>query len=211
LLPSSAVRFRLIPRDEGFFPLFADAARTTALAAMKLDELFGSLPAADPAVDEIDDLERAGDGITRTILTRLDKAIVTPFDREDIHRLAGHLDDALDDIRAAADLVRLHRVEKSLPEVRVLADLVARAAKVVERLIGNLSRLRDLQDDIDEVFRLESEGDAAYRATVARLFSGEFDAFDVLKLKDVVEALERSLNGLEAVAHTVEAVVLKHA
>jgi predicted phosphate transport protein (TIGR00153 family) len=156
-------------------------------------------------------LERAGDVITREILIRLDRALVTPFDREDIHSLTGHLDDALDDVRAAADLLRLHNVDTPLPEIRDLAALVARAAAVTSRLMTQLSRLRGLQDDINEVFRLESEGDAAYRRAVAHLFSGAYDAFQVLKWKDIIEALERSLNGFEAVAHTVEAIVLKHA
>ncbi|HEX9260250.1 MAG TPA: DUF47 family protein [Acidimicrobiales bacterium] len=205
------MRFRLIPRDEGFFPLFSEAATVTATAATRLEQLLGGLPADDAGVDEVDELERKGDVITRTILDRLDHAIITPFDREDIHALTGHLDDALDDIRAAADLLRLHNIDTPMPEIKELAALLGRAAATTQQLIGKLSRLRDLQADIDEVYRIESEGDAAYRNAVAHLFSGEFDAFQVLKWKDVVEALERALNGLESVAHAVAAIVLKHA
>jgi uncharacterized protein len=204
------MRFRLIPRDEGFYPLFNQSAAVVADAAPLLEELLGGLPATGTTVDRVVELERKGDEITRELIARTDKAIITPFDREDIHALASQLDDVMDDMRAAADLVQMHQVEAPLPEVKELATTITRAAEVNLRLIGKLSRLRDLKEDVDRVYDLESEGDALFRRTMAHLFSGEFPALTVLKWKDVVEELERTLNGLENVAHLVEAIALKH-
>jgi uncharacterized protein len=203
--------FRLIPRDDAFFPLFDRAASTTVACADKVEALLNDPAAGAPLIGEIDDLERLGDEITRDLVLRLDKVIIAPFDREDIHGLAGHFDDTLDEMRAAADLVALHRVDGTLEELREQARHLVAAARVLERLTAKLRNLRDTRDDIDEIYRIESEADAAYRRSVARLFSGEFDALSVLRWKDVIEAIERAVNGIESAAHTIEEIVLKHA
>jgi uncharacterized protein Yka (UPF0111/DUF47 family) len=71
--------------------------------------------------------------------------------------------------------------------------------------------MKGVQPHLDAIDRLESEGDAVYRRTMARLFSGEYDALDVLKWKDIIEALEAALNTLEDIGDVVESIVLKHA
>jgi hypothetical protein len=71
--------------------------------------------------------------------------------------------------------------------------------------------MKDVQPHLDAVDRLESEGDAVHRRILARLFSGEFDALDVLRWKDVIESMEGALNTLEDISDVVESIVLKHA
>ena len=71
--------------------------------------------------------------------------------------------------------------------------------------------MKDVQPHLDAIDRLESEGDAAYRRSLARLFGGGFEALDVLRWKDVVETMEGALNALENISDVVESIVLKHA
>jgi predicted phosphate transport protein (TIGR00153 family) len=215
------VRFRLFPRDDGFYPLFDDAAENVAECARRFRDLLDHYSddiAAEPAtrdveqlVNLINDCESRGDEITRTILVRLNKSFVTPFDREDIHALTEELDDVVDEMQAAADLLVLHRVVKPLPEVRDLADILVKAAEANVALIAKLPRLRDMDSELEAIGRLESEGDRVYRRLVAHLFSGEFKAFNVLKWKDIVEAIEQSVNAIENISDIVESIVLKHA
>jgi uncharacterized protein len=215
------VRFRLVPRDDGFYPLFDDAAENVAECARRFRDLldhYSDDPAPVPAtrdveklVNLINDCESRGDEITRTILRRLNSSFVTPFDREDIHALTEELDDVVDEMQAAADLLVLHRVQKPLPEVRDLADILVKAAEANVALIAKLPRLRDMESDLEAIGQLESEGDRIYRRLVAHLFSGEFKAFAVLKWKDVVEAIEKSVNAIENISDIVESIVLKHA
>ena len=87
--------------------------------------------------------------------------------------------------------MRLHHITEPLEGIAELGDLVAKASEAVVRAVSKLSRLRDLQEDLDEIDRLESRGDELYRRTTAPLFSGEYKAFTVLKWKDIVESLER--------------------
>ena len=215
------MRFRLVPRDDGFYPLFDDAAENVAECARRFRDLldhYSDDPAPVPAtrdveklVNLINDCESRGDEITRTILRRLNSSFVTPFDREDIHALTEELDDVVDEMQAAADLLVLHRVQKPLPEVRDLADILVKAAEANVALIAKLPRLRDMESDLEAIGQLESEGDRIYRRLVAHLFSGEFKAFAVLKWKDVVEAIEKSVNAIENISDIVESIVLKHA
>ena len=209
------MRFRLIPRDESFYPLFTEAAENVAECARRLRELLDEFPEGGEAVADkvarVTDCERHGDEITRSIMRRLNSSFVTPFDREDIHALTEELDDVVDAMQAAADLLVLHNVEKPLPEVKELGDILVEAAETNLALIRKLPRLRGLEEELEAIDQLESAADKAYRRSVAHLFSGEYKAFNVLKWKDIVEAIEASVNAIENVSDIVESIVLKHA
>lgn len=205
------MRFRLIPRDEGFFELFAQSAINIDEGAQVLAHLLGDLEDIDARVDHLFKMEKRGDELTREILQRLDRAIVTPFDREDIHALAEHLDDVADRIRGVGDLVRLHHVSKPLASTVELSQLLARASACNVRMISKLGRLRGMQPEIDEINAVESEGDGIYRRGLAQLYSGEFKAFEVLRWQDIVSELEEALDGFEDVAYLVATIAVKHA
>ena len=55
----------------------------------------------------IRDLEPKGDDITHEVVRRLNATFVTPFEREDIYKLIGVLDDVMDLMEATADLLTL--------------------------------------------------------------------------------------------------------
>jgi predicted phosphate transport protein (TIGR00153 family) len=205
------VRFRLIPRDNGFYPLFERQAETAVDTAIQLQKLMVSLPIASDRVDTIVAAERAGDEVMRMVRNRLEKSIVTPFDPEDIQALANSLDDVLDEMRAAADFAHLHQLSVPLEGVD---DLVALLRKIVEAnrtLVGKLSTLHDVHGDLDEIGSLESTADATYRRIMAELFSGRYEALDILKWKDVVEAVERAINAVEDASDVIQAIAVKHA
>jgi predicted phosphate transport protein (TIGR00153 family) len=154
--------------------------------------------------------ERKGDEVTQMILRRLDQSFVAPFDREDIHALTEQMDDVVDDIQAISDLLLLHDVDEPLDEIRELADVLVKAADANVALIAKLSKLRGIEPELQAVDQLESEADRIYRRSVAHLFSGDFNAFDVLRWKDIVEAIEESINGVEKISDVVESIALKH-
>jgi len=204
------VRFRLVPRDDGFFPLFEQAAANLADGARLLRDLLDDFEDVHAKHGAINDCERKGDEVTTKILRRLDQSFVAPFDREDIHALTEQMDDVVDDIQAVSELLLLHDVDEPLEEVRELGDVLVKAAEANVALIGKLSKLRGIESELQAVDRLESEADRIYRRSVAHLFSGDFNAFDVLRWKDIVEAIEESVNGLEKIGDIVESIALKH-
>jgi predicted phosphate transport protein (TIGR00153 family) len=205
------MRFQFIPRNENFYDLFEKAAANMAEAARMLLKMITDFSDPEAQHAEIRQREHEGDEMTHQIMHALNTTFVTPFDREDIHRLASGLDDILDGIEAVADLLVLHRIEEPLPEMRQQADVLARAADQCYQAMAGLKSFAGLDRFWVEINRLENEGDRVYRKTVARLFSGDYKAMDVLKWKDLVDQLEAAIDGCEDVANTLESIVVKHA
>lgn len=205
------MRFQIVPRSQGFYELFEKAAANLNEAGRLLLKLLVDFHDPETAHAEISQREHEGDEITHQIMRALNTTFVTPFDREDIHRLASLLDDILDFIDAVADLLVLHHIEEPLPEMRQQADVLSRAIEQTYQAILRMRTFRGMEPYWVEINRLENEGDRVYRHTVAKLFSGDYKAMDVLKWKDLVDQLESAIDGCEDVGNTLESIVLKHA
>ena len=203
------MRLRLTPRDTSFYEHFTAAGENIVEGARLLQE--GLTVGADrPAMaKKMRDVEHANDEITHTVMRQLNQTFVTPFDREDIYRLASKLDDVLDHMEAAADLVVLYDIGELPDETQRVVDVLVRAAKVTCDALPGLRGMKDLEEYWIEVNRLENEADQLYRRTVARLFSGQYDALTAMKLKDLADELEAAADALEDVADTVETIAVK--
>jgi predicted phosphate transport protein (TIGR00153 family) len=204
-------KFRLIPRDEGFFDLFVQQANHVAEAAEVLLDLVSDFQDVAQKAAHIHDLEHEGDETTHQVMRRLNTTFVTPIDHEDIHKLASTLDDVLDHIDAAAEMFVLHKIESPLPEMKAQADVLVRAAKATREALGTMPKYGELSRFWVEINRLENEGDRIYRQATADLFGGDFKAMDVLKWKEILDELEAAIDTLEDVANTLEGIALKHA
>jgi predicted phosphate transport protein (TIGR00153 family) len=204
------MKFRLLPTDEGFFDLFQQAATNASACARRLGELLAD-PTDDDAITKVVACERQGDAITDAILQRLNTSFVTPFDREDIHALAEEFDDVVDDMQAVAQRIRLLSVTETFPELERQAGILVQLADQGVELMSRLESMKGLEPYLEGIDRLESEGDTVYNEALARLFSGEFDALDVLRWKDLIEAMEAAINTMEDISDVVESIVLKHA
>jgi predicted phosphate transport protein (TIGR00153 family) len=204
------MRFRLVPTDDRFFDLFIDSAKNAEECARRLLALVTD-PNAKERFEPVIECERKGDQLTTDILHRLDSTFVTPFDREDIHALAEELDDVVDDMYQVGALLQVIPVDGPLPELIEQAQVLVRMASESVLLMERLESMNDTKGLLESIDRLESEGDAVYRRALARLFSGEFEALEVIKWKDILSAMEGALNALEDVSDVVESIVLKHA
>jgi uncharacterized protein Yka (UPF0111/DUF47 family) len=172
------VRLRLTPQDTSFYELFTQSAANLVVGCELMAKLVAAPTEERAALGaQIRDCEHAGDDVTHRIYRQLNSTFVTPFDREDIYRLASRLDDVMDFVEAAA----------------------------MPRLRG----LKNLEEYWIEANRLENEADQIHRKLVARLFSGEYDALTVLKLKELVDELEQAADAFEHVADTIETIVVK--
>ena len=203
------MRLRVIPREESFFDLFEEMAGKVQQGAEGLLDLLRDYRDLDIKAGRVVDIEHEGDEITHEMIRRLNTTFVTPFDREDIHRLASNLDDVLDHVEAAAEYLQLHKIEKPLPQMVALAEILQTAAVTTATAMPGLRKMKNLDDYWVEINRLENDGDRAYRRTIAELFSGDYKAMDVLKFKDIIEEIEQAIDRLEDVANTVESIVMK--
>jgi len=209
------VKLRIFPREESYFDLFDEIGANLADAAGKLLDMVEDFVDPETKAKRLIEAEHEGDRLTYAIYSRLNNSFITPFDREDIHALAEQLDDVLDAIEAAADMLVLHKVMEPLDAVVEQARLIDRAARVTADGLRNLRGLKQdpLRSYLITINELEHEGDQLYRRARADLynFDAEHPARYVLIWKDIVEQLEEALDHFERVAHTVEAVIIKHA
>jgi predicted phosphate transport protein (TIGR00153 family) len=195
------VRLRLTPRKNSFYPMFAESGQNLVTGAGLLKELLGAAPSDRKA--------NAGDEVTHAIMRELNESFITPFDREDIYRLASCLDDVMDAMEAAVDLVVLYQIGELPPEVADQVDVIERAAELTAEAMHKLRSMKDLSEFWIELNRLENQADQVYRRMLARLFSGDFDALTVMKIKEVVDQLEGAADAFEHVANTVETIAVK--
>jgi predicted phosphate transport protein (TIGR00153 family) len=209
------VKLRIFPREESYFDLFDAATDNLADAARQFLDLVEDFVDPEMKAKRLVESEHEGDRLTHAILSRLNSTFITPFDREDIHALAGQLDDVLDAIEEAADMLVLHKIVEPIDAVVGQARLIDRAARKTADGLRSLRGLKHepLQAYLVVINEIENEGDRLYRRARADLynFTGEHPARYVLQWKDIVEQLEEALDGFEHVAHTVETILIKHA
>jgi uncharacterized protein len=204
------VRLRLTPRQNSFYPMFAASGQNLVTGARLLKELLGAAPSDRKEIAEkMRAAEHAGDEATHAIMRELNESFITPFDREDIYRLASSLDDVMDFMEAAVDLVVLYQIGELPPEVADQVDVIERAAELTAEAMLKLRSMKDLTEFWIELNRLENQADQVYRRLLARLFSGDFDALTVMKIKEVVDQLEAAADAFEHVANTVETIAVK--
>jgi uncharacterized protein len=204
------VRLRLTPRKDSFYPMFAASGQNLVTGALLLKELLGAARSDRKDIAErMRAAEHAGDEVTHAIMRELNESFITPFDREDIYRLASSLDDVMDAMEAAVDLVVLYQIVELPPEVADQVDVIERAAELTAAAMLQLRSMKDLSEFWIELNRLENQADQIYRRLLARLFGGDFDAMTVMKLKEVVDQLEGAADAFEHVANTVETIAVK--
>jgi predicted phosphate transport protein (TIGR00153 family) len=204
------MRLRLKPRDTRFFELLTVAGTNVVSAVDVLREFVTADPAqrADLA-KRMHDAEHAGDDATHAIIEQLDRSFVTPFDREDIYRLAVRLDDVVDFMDAAVDLAALYNPEALPDGVQAQVDVLDEMARLTADAMPRLSTLRDLTDYWVKINELENDADRIYRRLLSYLFSGEIETLTVMKLKEIIDQLESAADAFEHVADVVHTIAVK--
>jgi len=204
-----AVAMRLRPTDTTFYDLFTEAARHLVDGAALLAEMLGEGNDREGIAQRMRDAEHAADETTHAIIRRVNTTFVTPFDREDIYSLASGLDDVMDFMEEAVDLTLLYEVTTLPRELANQVEVIQRCAELTAESMPRLRAMKDLEEYWIEINRLENLGDKSYRRILAKLFSGKYEALEVLKLKDVVDSLEAAIDAFERVANIVEQLVVK--
>ena len=202
---------RLIPKDEKFQELFIEDARIVLEAARKLEEMIAVYDRLDERVSEIRALEHEGDEIDKEVEARLDRAFITPFDREDIHELVSRIDDVLDGIQEVAETFVIYDVKQPTDDARRLAGILTAQALQLSEAIGKLESLKGIEPHVRQIHELENEADGLSRAAVARLFRDGIEAIEVIKWRDVYTALENTIDAAEDAVEVIERIVAKNA
>ena len=200
---------RIRPVDTTFYDLFTESANHLVTGVALLAEMLADGTDPEGIARRMREAEHAADETTHAIVRRVNSVFVTPFDREDIYALGSGLDDIMDLMDEVVDMILVYEVKVLPPELSDQVQVLQRCADLTAAAMPNLQSMKSLEEYWIEVNRLENEGDRNHRRILAMIFSGEFKAVEVLKLKDIVEALEAAIDGFESVANTIEQIALK--
>jgi predicted phosphate transport protein (TIGR00153 family) len=206
------MRISLTPRTTEFFTLFAQAGENALEVARLVERRFREHPHSGVTQEEVKREETEGDQITREIITLLNTQYITPFDREDIYSLATEIDDVVDYLEEASDLLGLYGLEMPSPHAVEQCTVIVRACEQLVIACNNLKGMRGVQEALVELKRLEDEGDQILRDALASLFRPNgTDPLVVIRWKDIYEALERALDACETAANVMANIVVKNA
>jgi uncharacterized protein Yka (UPF0111/DUF47 family) len=132
------------------------------------------------------------------------------MDREDIHELAGALDDVMDAMDDAANLFTLYRIAKLRPGVSEILALLTAQTREIRLALQDLETRKGVLERSIEINRLEHEADEIHRRLIGALFEEEKDPIMIIKWKDILTYLERATDRAEDVANLLESIVVKH-
>jgi predicted phosphate transport protein (TIGR00153 family) len=202
---------RLIPRDTKFFDLFAELSTSMKEGARLLRSILEDPHDLEERVDQMQAIEHQGDKATHAIISKLNKTFITPFDREDIHKLASSLDDVLDYMNAAATRLVMYKISQPTAASAELAGILVLQTDELAQGVSLLEKNGKVMEHCEEVNRLEDQADQVSRKAIAALFENEKDPIQLIKMKELHELLEMATDKAEDAANVLEAIVLKSA
>ncbi len=205
-----AAFFSLVPRDKHFFKEFVSLAEEVRSGARALKQMIATDPPDMEKVEVIKEIEHRCDNCTKRIIDRLNRTFVTPLDREDIHALAGSLDDVMDAIDAAAAVIRLYKITRVRNGTKRLVEIVCDSMDGITQALVALERRDGVLELAARVKQLEHEADRAHQDAIVELFDQERDPIAVIKWKEIFDFLEAATDRCEDVANLLEGVVVKH-
>jgi predicted phosphate transport protein (TIGR00153 family) len=173
--------------------------------------VFDNLPARGLELKEV---EEKGDSQVENILVALDQTFITPFDREDIHKLATTLDDILDNLEETAHRFEVFNIGRPTRAAIQLAAIIKDACQNLAEAIHQLRFMKDpseIQKRIVKITQLENEADRLYREVDAALFDNADpnDLLTLIKWRELYAWLEDTVDACKECVHVISQIVIK--
>ena len=205
-----------VPKDRIFFPLFVRATENLVSISKALVQLVNCV---DPIqrrvlIKEIERFEHAGDNVTHEIYNELSTNFITPFDREDIHELASSIDDIADFVHGSAKRIDLYKIVEMSPAIIKLSELIETSSQELHVAVSEFGGKRDLHKIKEACVRInsiENHADDVFNMAIANLFEQEKDAITIIKIKEILAALETATDKCEDAANVLQTILVKNA
>lgn len=204
---------RFLPRQDDFFTLFQQIADLLVTAATEFCNMLHDLPNQQKFVDMILGHEEEADQIAYVTFERLHKTFITPFDRNDIHRLTSGLDDILDQFNRCAQRFPFYDLKIVPHEIIRLAELCLDASLSLKEAIYRLNSLKKA----DEIFMYCQKIDAAESEAHQMVLSGEKNLFlhenhfkHFFKLKEIYSRSKLVIDGIQDAGNIIKGIVLEY-
>jgi uncharacterized protein len=205
-----------LPKNRIFYELFEKVAGNVAIMGTKLKNVVAEPDFDKRAIEitQLEDLEHDNDELTHRIFTELGRNFITPFDREDIHYLASALDDIADYIYASAKKINFYRVDPRDSGLQKLADMIEQSALQVQIAVAELrdmKNMRQMTEALVKINSIENQADDIFDMSIERLFATEADAKEVIKKREIYQAMEIVTDKCEDASNVIESIIIKYA
>ncbi|MBX3239144.1 MAG: DUF47 domain-containing protein [Chitinophagaceae bacterium] len=205
-----------VPKDRVFYQLFEEVSVKVLEMARKLKEVVHEhdYDKRSSIASQIEELEHVNDDLTHKIFTELGRNFITPFDREDIHYLASALDDIADYIYASSKKIKFYRVNPNEQGMQKFAELIVQACEHIHRAVHSLrdmKNLRQITESLVKINSIENQADDIFDMSIERLFDTEQDAREVIKKREIYQAMEIATDKCEDAANVIESIIVKYA
>jgi len=202
------------PKEQKFYPMFEEAAENLVQAAILLNKYFLISDAAvkEKILVEIKRHENIGDEITHKLYETLNRTFITPFDREDINKLNGSLDNVIDLINSFSQKARNHPPKREPECFLRMSELILQATREIKNAVVNLKNLKNPQKMMDACIRIneiENQADEVYHLALSELFRNEKDAIELIKIQSMLSSLEKATDMAEDVSDVIKAIIVK--
>jgi uncharacterized protein len=206
------MKLSLVPRTSEFYDLFKQAGENALEAARLAERRFREWPNASVTQADVKAVETRGDAITRDLIQLLNTQYVTPFDREDIYMLATEIDDVVDYVEEATDLLGLYGIQSTTRHAVEQCEILVGTVEQLAVALGSLKGMRGVEEALVRLKQLEDDGDRVVHDAIAALFrDSRIDPLIVIRWKDVYDALEKAIDACETAANVIANIVVKNA
>ena len=200
-------------KDEVFYDLFVEMSEFACLAATKLNDLINNYVDIDEKIADIKTVEHECDQVFHRIMKQLNKSFVTPIDREDIQALATMLNKITKKIAQAFMNLNVYRITNYTEEMLQQSKTIINATEELMRsvsLLKTISKTKEITESREAMKEIETFGDSILYRAIDKLFSGEFEAIEVIKLRDIYKGLESALDKCFGVSDAILTIALKN-
>lgn len=208
---------KFTPKEPKFFPLLKQLSSILKNASVELNESmnFHSVKDRTEFYKKIKNLEREGDKLTHLIFDELGTTFITPFDREDIHELASSIDDVIDGINSSAKRIAIYNPRPISESGKELCSIILQGAKLIDQAMDELESFRKnptkLREYCLKLHDLENQGDDIYEHFIIKLFEEEKDSIEIIKIKEIMQELEKTTDFAEQVGKALKNLIVKYA
>lgn len=208
---------KIAPKENKFYPILRNMSNNILACSELLIKLTDT---DDKEVREefrryIKTLETKGDGMLITLFDELNNTFITPFDREDLNALGEKLDDVLDGMHSAAKRIAMYQPDK-LPRQSVqLAMLLKKGCELIHKAVGELDVMKkspkSVKEICSELHKIENQADDLYEHFITDIFRNEKDGIELIKLKEIMQELERATDKADDVGKIIKTIIVKYA
>lgn len=203
------MKLRLFPQEPAGLNLLAQLASQIVLATGTLSEILGA-PASENArlVEDMHNHEAKSAELHFALLTHMRTTFVSPLPREDMYALSRYLNEAMEKLDAAAEMVSLYNLDRLPKRAADQLEIISRQAELTVDAMRRLDNLDDLEDYWIEVLRLSKRAERSHRVWVADMLK-EMKSGRYARTRDIADQLVDVTRDMRRIATQVGSIIVK--